>query len=91
MKTTFIIHYPVQYGTCIRNSFLPLFNLAHSCQSILAVLKAIMKTPSFLLLGDSITQLATDPSLSGFQCLMEKEYVRRVDIFNRGLSGYTTR
>ncbi|KAF0691572.1 Aste57867_17240 [Aphanomyces stellatus] len=46
--------------------------------------------PSFLLLGDSITQLACDPTLSGFHALLERDYIRRVDIVNRGLSGYNT-
>ncbi|EQC38191.1 hypothetical protein SDRG_04620 [Saprolegnia diclina VS20] len=44
-----------------------------------------------LLLGDSITQQASDPAIGGFQTLLEADYIRRADIINRGLSGYNTR
>ncbi|CAK4427027.1 unnamed protein product [Aphanomyces euteiches] len=46
--------------------------------------------PSFLLLGDSITQQGSDPRISGFQALLQGDYIRRVDVINRGLSGYNT-
>ncbi|OQR89396.1 isoamyl acetate-hydrolyzing esterase, partial [Thraustotheca clavata] len=44
-----------------------------------------------LLLGDSITQEGADPSIDGFQTLLEADYIRRADIFNRGLYGYNMR
>ncbi|ETV74016.1 hypothetical protein H257_11332 [Aphanomyces astaci] len=47
--------------------------------------------PSILLVGDSITQLACDPMQNGFQSLLERDYIRRLDVVNRGLSGYNTR
>lgn len=45
--------------------------------------------PSALLLGDSQTQLGWTEG--GWVSLLADKYVRRLDIINRGLSGYNTR
>ncbi|RHX98380.1 hypothetical protein DYB36_014405 [Aphanomyces astaci] len=47
--------------------------------------------PSFLFVGDSITELGSHPDLMGFQVLFQKDYVRKADTINRGNSGWTTR
>ena len=49
----------------------------------------IIMWPTALLLGDSQTQLGW--SGGGWVSLLAEKYVRRVDIINRGLSGYNTR
>ncbi|KNC82335.1 hypothetical protein SARC_05374 [Sphaeroforma arctica JP610] len=46
--------------------------------------------PVFVLIGDSITQYSANPYILGFGDLLGFEYTRRVDVINRGLSGYTT-
>ncbi|KAE9175591.1 hypothetical protein PF005_g25332, partial [Phytophthora fragariae] len=46
--------------------------------------------PVFYFIGDSITEQASDPSKSGFITLLQQQYVRSVDMINRGLSGYNT-
>lgn len=43
------------------------------------------------LLGDSITQEAFDPAISGFAAQLANEYRRKADVLNRGYSGYNTR
>ena len=43
-----------------------------------------------LCFGDSITQLGTDPYLLGWTSLLSQAYARRIDVVNRGLSGYNT-
>ncbi|KAJ4288371.1 hypothetical protein N0V90_011605 [Kalmusia sp. IMI 367209] len=45
----------------------------------------------FILFGDSITQIDGNPEL-GFSCYqaLQHDYIRRVDIINRGFSGYNT-
>nr|CCA22553.1 isoamyl acetatehydrolyzing esterase 1 putative [Albugo laibachii Nc14] len=47
--------------------------------------------PSIVLCGDSLTQLAADPRSGGFMCFFINDYVRSVDVLNRGFSGYTTK
>ena len=44
-----------------------------------------------ILFGDSITQYSFDPFNSGFGAILSHEYVRKLDIINRGYSGYNTR
>ncbi|ETW02969.1 hypothetical protein H310_05410 [Aphanomyces invadans] len=48
-------------------------------------------TPLIVALGDSITQFGADPAIQGFQALLSQDYVRKADVLNRGLSGWTTR
>ncbi|KAI8647040.1 SGNH hydrolase-type esterase domain-containing protein [Parasitella parasitica] len=43
-----------------------------------------------VLFGDSITQFSFDPELRGFGALLSNVYVRKLDIINRGFSGYNT-
>ncbi|RLN27404.1 hypothetical protein BBO99_00009589 [Phytophthora kernoviae] len=47
--------------------------------------------PVFYFIGDSITEHASNPDLSGFITLLQKHYVRSIDTINRGLSGYNTK
>ena len=47
--------------------------------------------PRFMLFGDSITQRGIDPNVHGFGTLLANAYSRKVDVINRGLSGYTTK
>jgi lysophospholipase L1-like esterase len=49
------------------------------------------RRPTFYFVGDSITEFGSDPNGSGFISLLQKEYVRCVDMINRGLAGYNTR
>ncbi|KAG9404215.1 hypothetical protein AC1031_005754 [Aphanomyces cochlioides] len=56
-----------------------------------AVSTSFKGAPLFITLGDSITQLAVDPKRLGFQALLSSDYVRKADVVNRGLSGWTTR
>lgn len=44
-----------------------------------------------LLIGDSITEMAVDPSIFGWSAFLQTQYMRRLDLVNKGLSGYTTR
>ncbi|KAL1988479.1 hypothetical protein VTN96DRAFT_9534 [Rasamsonia emersonii] len=45
----------------------------------------------FLLFGDSITQFSYDQRLEfGFGAALQNAYSRRLDVINRGFSGYTT-
>jgi lysophospholipase L1-like esterase len=46
--------------------------------------------PKLLLLGDSLTQEGTDPSLGGWVCQVQHRYARSADVVVRGLYGYTT-
>ncbi|CAD7938859.1 unnamed protein product [Amoebophrya sp. A25] len=54
-------------------------------------------TPKILLLGDSLTQQGSaNPSLEdgkgfGWAALLQNLYIRRADVLNRGLSGWTSR
>ncbi|KAI9252423.1 SGNH hydrolase [Phascolomyces articulosus] len=43
-----------------------------------------------LLFGDSITQFSFDPELVGFGASLANAYQRKVDVVNRGFSGYNT-
>ncbi|KAL7321540.1 isoamyl acetate-hydrolyzing esterase [Mucor circinelloides] len=43
-----------------------------------------------VLFGDSITQFSFDPELKGFGALLANIYVRKLDVINRGFSGYNT-
>ncbi|KAI7897612.1 SGNH hydrolase-type esterase domain-containing protein [Cokeromyces recurvatus] len=43
-----------------------------------------------ILFGDSITQFSFDPQLLGYGALLANAYVRKVDVINRGFSGYNT-
>ena len=45
--------------------------------------------PKFILFGDSITEQGVAPH--GWHTLLANAYARRVDVINRGLSGYNTR
>ncbi|TYZ64635.1 hypothetical protein PybrP1_003969 [[Pythium] brassicae (nom. inval.)] len=47
--------------------------------------------PSFYFIGDSITEQGSSLPGGGFVSLLQSEYVRSVDMVNRGLTGYTTR
>ncbi|ETV73987.1 hypothetical protein H257_11299 [Aphanomyces astaci] len=52
---------------------------------------AYCRPPLIVALGDSITQFGADPAFQGFQALLSQDYVRKADVLNRGLSGWTTR
>ncbi|KAI8099006.1 SGNH hydrolase [Halteromyces radiatus] len=43
-----------------------------------------------VLFGDSITQMSFDPSLFGFAANVASAYQRKMDVLNRGFSGYNT-
>ncbi|ETW02966.1 hypothetical protein H310_05407 [Aphanomyces invadans] len=47
--------------------------------------------PLIVTLGDSITQNGANPEILGYQVLLTNDYVRKADVVNRGLSGWTTR
>jgi len=49
------------------------------------------KGRTIILLGDSITEWSTNPMTQGFHAMLQRDYVRKADIVNRGLSGHTTR
>lgn len=44
----------------------------------------------FMLFGDSITQRGWEPGLEGFGQQLSYDYARKLDVLNRGLSGYNT-
>ncbi|KAI9499965.1 SGNH hydrolase-type esterase domain-containing protein [Coemansia spiralis] len=44
-----------------------------------------------LAFGDSITQFGNDPTNSGWLTHLSRYYERRMDVLNRGFSGYTTK
>lgn len=46
--------------------------------------------PQFVFFGDSITQRSFNP-LSGWSSIVADAYQRKVDIINRGYSGFNTR
>ncbi|EQC32356.1 hypothetical protein SDRG_10103 [Saprolegnia diclina VS20] len=46
--------------------------------------------PLILMLGDSITEIASDPRRQGFQAQLMADYVRKADVVNRGISAWTT-
>ncbi|KAG7395151.1 hypothetical protein PHYBOEH_004176 [Phytophthora boehmeriae] len=47
--------------------------------------------PTLLLVGDSLTELGTDPAVDGWVTLLQYRYTRSADVLVRGLSGYNTR
>lgn len=49
------------------------------------------RRPTFYFIGDSITEFGSDVPSGGFIALLQREYVRCVDMVNRGLAGYTTK
>jgi len=49
-----------------------------------------MSSPSIILVGDSLTEQSFCADKDGFAASLAKAYVRRADVFNRGLSGYNT-
>ncbi|KAJ2427207.1 isoamyl acetate-hydrolyzing esterase [Coemansia sp. RSA 2524] len=46
---------------------------------------------TLLAFGDSITQFGSNPNISGFVLHLSGYYSRRMDVLNRGFSGYNTR
>ena len=44
-----------------------------------------------VLIGDSLTQFGFNPETLGWGTLLQYKYIRKMDILNRGYSGYTTR
>ncbi|KAJ2652321.1 isoamyl acetate-hydrolyzing esterase [Coemansia sp. RSA 1250] len=46
---------------------------------------------TLLVFGDSITQFGSSPGISGFVSHLSGFYSRRMDVLNRGFSGYNTR
>ncbi|RLN98475.1 hypothetical protein BBJ28_00006548 [Nothophytophthora sp. Chile5] len=48
------------------------------------------RRPTLLLLGDSLTEQGTDPSLGGWISLLQHSYTRSADVVVRGLYGYNT-
>ncbi|KAF8810141.1 SGNH hydrolase [Phlegmacium glaucopus] len=44
----------------------------------------------FMLFGDSLTQGAWEPEINGFGQRLSYVYARKLDVLNRGLSGYNT-
>lgn len=46
--------------------------------------------PLIIMLGDSITEIASDPRRQGFQVQLTADYIRRADVVNRGNSGWNT-
>lgn len=47
--------------------------------------------PLFYFIGDSITEYGSASPGGGFISLLQSEYVRSVDMVNRGVVGYNTR
>ncbi|KAI5785539.1 SGNH hydrolase-type esterase domain-containing protein [Peziza echinospora] len=47
--------------------------------------------PKFILFGDSLTQQAFNIKQHGFAAALADDYARKVDILNRGVSGYNSR
>lgn len=44
-----------------------------------------------VLIGDSLTQFGFNPETFGWGTLLQYKYIRKLDVLNRGYSGYTTR
>jgi len=51
---------------------------------------AFIDYDKFLLFGDSITQGGCDQSGFAFAAALQHDYARRLDVVNRGFSGYNT-
>ncbi|KAF0692369.1 Aste57867_16546 [Aphanomyces stellatus] len=47
--------------------------------------------PTLVVIGDSFTQFGADPATHGFVAALANDYVRRADVLNRGVEGWTTR
>ncbi|EQC36420.1 hypothetical protein SDRG_05877 [Saprolegnia diclina VS20] len=47
-------------------------------------------TATILMVGDSNTELAANPTTQGFQALLSYDYSRTADVINRGVSGFTS-
>ena len=45
----------------------------------------------FVLIGDSLTQYSFDVQTHGFGAMLSNYYVRKMDVINRGYSGYNTK
>ncbi|KAJ3100843.1 hypothetical protein HDU97_001897 [Phlyctochytrium planicorne] len=43
--------------------------------------------PTFLLVGDSLTQFSSNPAESGWSAMLQNAYIRSVDVVNRGFMG----
>lgn len=50
-----------------------------------------LRRKKVLLFGDSITQHGWNTEIKGWACALAHHWFRRVDIFNRGYSGYNSR
>jgi lysophospholipase L1-like esterase len=44
-----------------------------------------------LLIGDSITQMGCNPDINGWVAAVENAWIRKLEVMNRGLSGYNTK
>ncbi|CAO3573606.1 unnamed protein product [Mortierella alpina] len=62
---------------------------SHSTSPTLAMMQHVAYG-SFLLFGDSITQYSFDVAERGFGAQLAHVFQRRLDVINRGFSGYTT-
>ena len=51
----------------------------------------VMRRPTMILFGDSITQRGFEPETSGWAAKLANHFTRKADIINRGFSGYNTR
>lgn len=57
----------------------------------MGLINSTERRPVFYFIGDSITEFASRPDMSGFITLLQEHYVRSVDTVNRGLAGYNTK
>lgn len=62
--------------------------LQYPCDTIMAIFRCVQR-PNWVLFGDSITQKGSSPG--GWVARLQDAYQRRIDVFNRGYSGYNTR
>jgi lysophospholipase L1-like esterase len=44
-----------------------------------------------VLIGDSITQMASNPAMFGWSAFLQDKYIRRLELENKGLSGYNSK
>ncbi|OQR91528.1 isoamyl acetate-hydrolyzing esterase 1 [Thraustotheca clavata] len=58
---------------------------------VFLIMKSSEGPSVILMIGDSITQQAANPAVLGFQAQLSQDYIRRVDVINRGMSGWTTK
>ncbi|RHY22806.1 hypothetical protein DYB36_011975 [Aphanomyces astaci] len=47
--------------------------------------------PVLVIVGDSNTELGSNPDMMGYESMLAHAYVRKADVINRGNSGWTTR